>query len=147
MINATIYGGVVVALVQGGLGAVGFLIVGLPAPVFWGTVMAFLSFVPIVGTSLVWLPAAVILFAQGVYLKSLILLAWGALVVSLSDNLLRPILIGGRTQVHTLLLFFGILGGLRFFGFLGLIAGPLVITICLAMIEIYTAAPPSRSRN
>jgi predicted PurR-regulated permease PerM len=147
MIHATIYGGVVVALVQGGLGAVGFLIVGLPAPLFWGTVMAFLSFVPIVGTSLVWFPAVVILFAQGVYLKALILLAWGALVISLSDNLLRPILIGGRTQVHTLLLFFGILGGLRFFGFLGLIAGPLVITICLAMIDIYTAAPRSRSRN
>ena len=147
MIHATIYGGVIVALVQGGLGALGFLILGLPTPVFWGTLMAFLSFVPIVGTSLVWLPAAVILFVQGTYLKALILLAWGAIVVSLSDNLLRPILIGGRTQVHTLLLFFGILGGLKVFGFLGLIAGPLVITICLAMIDIYTTAPLSRSKR
>jgi predicted PurR-regulated permease PerM len=109
--------------------------------------MAFFSFVPIVGTALVWLPAVVILFAQGAYLKGVILLIWGALIVSLSDNFLRPILIGGRTQVHILLLFFGILGGLRVFGFLGLIAGPLVITICLALIDIYTTAPLSRSRR
>jgi predicted PurR-regulated permease PerM len=147
MIHATIYGGVVVALVQGGLGGLGFLIVGLPTPLFWGTLMAFFSFVPIVGTALVWLPAVVILFAQGAYLKGVILLIWGALIVSLSDNFLRPILIGGRTQVHILLLFFGILGGLRVFGFLGLIAGPLVITICLALIDIYTTAPLSRSRR
>jgi len=147
MIHATIYGGIVVALVQGGLGGLGFLIVGLPAPLFWGTVMAFFSFVPIVGTALVWFPAVVILFAQGTYLKGVILLAWGMIIVSLSDNFLRPILIGGRTQVHTLLLFFGILGGLRVFGFLGLIAGPLVITICLALIDIYTTAPLSRSKR
>ena len=147
MIHATIYGGVVVALVQGGLGGLGFLIVGLPTPLFWGTVMAFFSFVPIFGTALVWFPAVVILFAQGTYLKGVILLLWGTLIVSLSDNVLRPILIGGRTQVHILLLFFGILGGLRVFGFLGLIAGPLVITICLALIDIYTSAPRSRSKR
>jgi predicted PurR-regulated permease PerM len=147
MIHATIYGGVVVALVQGGLGGLGFLMVGLPSPLFWGTVMAFLSFVPIVGTALVWFPAVVILFAQGAYLKGVVLLVWGMIIVSLSDNFLRPILIGGRTQVHILLLFFGILGGLRVFGFLGLIAGPLVITICLALIDIYTTAPLSRSKR
>jgi predicted PurR-regulated permease PerM len=141
MIHATIYGGIVVALVQGGLGGLGFWIVGLSSPVFWGAVMAFLSFIPIVGAFLVWVPAAAILFIQGAYLKAVILFVWGAVVVSLSDNFLRPILISGRTQVHTLLLFFGILGGLKVFGFLGFIAGPLVITICLAIIEIYTAAP------
>jgi predicted PurR-regulated permease PerM len=136
-----------VALVQGGLGGLGFLMVGLPAPLFWGTVMTFLAFIPILGAFLVWVPAVVILFAQGAYLKAVILLVWGAIVVSLSDNFLRPILISGRTQVHTLLLFFGILGGLKVFGFLGFIAGPLVITICLAMVDIYTAPPRSRSRN
>jgi predicted PurR-regulated permease PerM len=147
MIHATLYGGIVVALVQGGLGGLGFLMVGLPAPLFWGTVMTFLAFIPILGAFLVWVPAVVILFAQGAYLKAVILLVWGAIVVSLSDNFLRPILISGRTQVHTLLLFFGILGGLKVFGFLGFIAGPLVITICLAMVDIYTAPPRSRSRN
>ena len=147
MIHATIYGGVVVALVQGTLGGLGFLMVGIPTPLFWGTVMAFFSFVPIFGTALVWFPAVVILFAQGTYLKAVILLMWGTLVVSLSDNILRPILIGGRTQVHILLLFFGILGGLRVFGLLGLIAGPLVITICLALIDIYTSVPLLRSKR
>jgi predicted PurR-regulated permease PerM len=147
MIHATLYGGIVVALVQGGLGGLGFLMVGLPSPLFWGTVMTFLAFIPILGAFLVWVPAVVILFAQGAYLKAVILLVWGAIVVSLSDNFLRPILISGRTQVHTLLLFFGILGGLKVFGFLGFIAGPLVITICLAMVDIYTAPPRSRSRN
>ena len=144
MIHATIYGGIVVALVQGGLGGVGFWIVGLPAPLFWGAVMAFLSFIPIVGAFLVWVPAVVMLFAYGAYVKAVILFAWCGLLVSLSDNFLRPIIISGRTQVHTLLLFFGILGGLKVFGFLGFIAGPLVITICLAIIDIYTAAPVRR---
>jgi predicted PurR-regulated permease PerM len=147
MIHATIYGGLVVALVQGGLGGLGFLFVGLPAPLFWGTVMAFLSFIPILGAFLVWIPAVVILFAQGAYLKAVILFVWCTIVVSLSDNFLRPILISGRTQVHTLLLFFGILGGLKVFGFLGFIAGPLVITICLAVIDIYVSAPISRSSS
>jgi len=144
MIHATIYGGIVVALVQGGLGGVGFWIVGLPAPLFWGAVMAFLSFIPIVGAFLVWVPAVIMLFAYGAYVKAVILFAWCGLLVSLSDNFLRPIIISGRTQVHTLLLFFGILGGLKVFGFLGFIAGPLVITICLAIIDIYTAAPVRR---
>jgi predicted PurR-regulated permease PerM len=147
MIHATIYGGIVVALVQGGLGGVGFWIVGLPAPLFWGTAMAFLSFIPIVGAFLVWVPAAIILFIQGAYLKAVVLFVWGAVVVSLSDNFLRPVLISGRTQVHTLLLFFGILGGLKVFGFLGFIAGPLVITICLAIIDIYTTAPVRRGTH
>ncbi len=139
MVQATIYGGIVVALIQGGLGGLGFWVLGLHSPVFWGAMMAFLSFLPIVGPLLVWGPAAVILFVQGSYLKALILLAWGGILVGLSDNFLRPILISGRTQVHTLLLFFGVLGGLKVFGFLGFVAGPLVITICLAMIDIYTS--------
>jgi predicted PurR-regulated permease PerM len=140
MIQATIYGGIVVALIQGGLGGLSFLVLGLPSPIFWGAVMALLSFLPVVGPFLVWFPACVILFAQGYLLKAIVLCIWGATVVSLSDNFLRPILISGRTQVHTLLLFFGVLGGLKVFGFLGFIMGPLVITICLGMLDIYIAA-------
>jgi predicted PurR-regulated permease PerM len=147
MIHATIYGGVVVAVVQGGLGGLGFWIIGLSSPAFWGAVMAFLSFIPVVGAFLVWVPAVILLFAQGAYIKAVILFVWGTVVVSLSDNFLRPILISGRTQVHTLFLFFGILGGLKVFGFLGFIAGPLVITICLAIIDIYTATADSKSRQ
>ena len=141
MIQATIRGGIVVALVQGALGGLGFLVVGLSSPVFWGAAMAFLSFVPVVGAYLVWIPASLILLVQGPWYKGVILLLWGAILISLSDNVLRPILISGRTQIHTLLLFFGILGGLKAFGFVGFIAGPLIITICLAMIDIYTSRP------
>lgn len=144
MIHATIYGGIVVALVQGGFGALGFWVLGLPSPIFWGTVMAFLAFIPLLGPFLVWVPASVILLIQGAYVKAVIMALWGGTLVSLSDNFLRPILISERTRVHTVLLFFGILGGIKVFGFLGVIAGPLVITICLSIIEIYTAAPVRR---
>jgi predicted PurR-regulated permease PerM len=147
MIQATIYGGIVVALVQGGFGALGFLIVGLPSPLFWGTVMALLSFMHIVGPFMVWVPATVLLLIQGAYLKAVILTIWGSTLVSLSDNFLRPIIISGRTQVHPLLVFFSTLGGLAVFGLVGFIAGPLVITICLAIIDIYTAPPARRRRS
>lgn len=141
MIHATIYGGIVVALVQGGMGALGFMIVGLGAPLFWGTVMALLSFMHIVGPFMVWVPATIFLIFQGAYIKAAILGTWGAILVSLSDNFLRPLIISGRTQIHPLLIFFSILGGLHVFGLVGFIAGPLVVTICLAIIDIYTATP------
>jgi len=144
MIQATIYGGIVVALVQGGLGALGFLIVGLASPLFWGMVMALLSFMHIVGPFMVWVPATVFLLIQGAYTKAVILGIWGVTMVSLSDNFLRPIIISGRTQIHPLLIFFSILGGLYIFGLVGFIAGPLVVTICLAIIDIYTASPRRR---
>ena len=147
MIQATIYGGIVVALLQGGFGALGVFIVGLPAPLFWGTIMALLSFMHIVGPFMVWVPATVLLLIQGAYLKALILAIWGATLVSLLDNFLRPIIISGRTQVHPLLIFFSTLGGLAVFGLVGFIAGPLVITICLAIIDIYTAPPMRRTKN
>ena len=146
MIQATIYGGIVVALVQGGFGALGFLIVGLPAALFWGAVMALLSFMHIVGPFMVWVPATVYLIFQGAYVKAVILGMWGSTLVSLSDNFLRPIIISGRTQIHPLLIFFSILGGLYAFGLVGFIAGPLVVTICLAIIDIYTATPRRRRK-
>ncbi len=144
MIHATIYGGIVVALAQGGLGTLGFVIVGLPAALFWGAVMALLSFMHIVGPFMVWVPAVVYLLFQGAYIKAAILGIWGAILVSLSDNFLRPLIISGRTQIHPLLIFFSILGGLYVFGLVGFIAGPLVVTICLAIIDIYTATPRRR---
>jgi predicted PurR-regulated permease PerM len=147
MIQATIYGGIVVALVQGGFGALGFLIVGLPAALFWGAVMALLSFMHIVGPFMVWVPAVVYLLFQGAYAKAVILGIWGSTLVSLSDNFLRPIIISGRTQIHPLLIFFSILGGLYVFGLVGFIAGPLVVTICLAFIDIYTAPPMRRKQK
>jgi predicted PurR-regulated permease PerM len=138
MVHATIYGGILVALLQGFLGGLAFWFLGLPSPVFWGTVMAFLSFLPIVGPFVVWGPVVLYFFFEGTFLKGIVLLAWGGAVVGLSDNFLRPILISKRTKLHTMLLFFGVLGGIKSFGLLGLILGPLVVTICMTILDIYS---------
>jgi len=137
VITATVLGDLVVALLQGFLGGVAFWILGLPSPIFWGAVMAFLSIFPVIGAPIVYIPAAVILLIQGSIWKGLILLVWGSLVVSQIDNFLRPILISGRAKLHTLILFFSILGGIYIFGFLGIIMGPVVAALFLTMIKIY----------
>jgi len=136
-IHATIYGGVAVALAQGLLGALAFWFLGLPSPVIWGVVMFFFSFLPVVGASLIWIPAAIVLIAQGNIWKGIFLLGWGTLVISMVDNIVRPLVIGGRTRLHTLLIFFSILGGVKVFGFVGLIMGPVVLSVALALIEIF----------
>jgi predicted PurR-regulated permease PerM len=137
MIYATIYGGLVVALVQGTLGGVIFWILGFSSPVFWGAVMAFLSFIPIGGTALIWVPTALLLIVFGAFWKGIVLLLLGVFVISMADNFLRPMFISSRTKIHPLLLFFSVLGGIQAFGMIGLIAGPLVVTLCLTLIEIY----------
>lgn len=137
MIHATIYGGLVVALVQGTLGGVIFWILGIASPVFWGAAMAFLSFIPIGGTALIWVPAALLLIVFGTLWKGIILLLLGVFVISMADNFLRPMFISSRTNIHPLLLFFSVLGGIQAFGMIGVIAGPLIVTLCLTLIEIY----------
>ncbi len=138
MIYATIYGGILIAIIQGTLGGLSFWVLGLPSPIFWGAAMALLSFIPIGGTALIWAPAGIILLIGGAVLKGLILLALGVFVISMADNLLRPFFISSRTKIHPLLLFFAVLGGIRAFGLIGLIAGPLIATLFLTMVEIYT---------
>lgn len=137
VISATVVGDLAVAFLQGTLGGLAFWILGLPSPVFWGALMAFLSIFPVVGAPIVYLPASGILFAQNEIVKGIILLLWGTLVVSQIDNFLRPILISGRTKLHTLLLFFSILGGIYVFGFLGIIMGPVIAALFYTMLNIF----------
>jgi predicted PurR-regulated permease PerM len=137
VIEASIYGQVLVAGLQGLLGGVIFWAVGLPSPIFWGSVMAMLSLIPIVGPYLVYLPAGVILIISGSWVRGVIVLILGIIVVSQSDNLLRPMIVSSRTKIPTLLLFFSILGGIKLFGLLGIILGPVVASIILALIEVY----------
>jgi len=137
VITATVFGDLAVALLQGFLGGMAFWILGLPSPVFWGALMAFLSILPVIGAPIVYIPASVILLVQNEYVRGIILLVWGSIVVSQIDNFLRPILISGRTKLHTLVLFFSILGGIYVFGFLGIIMGPIIAAILLAIIRIY----------
>jgi predicted PurR-regulated permease PerM len=137
VIEASIYGGVLVAAVQGILGGIIFWVTGLPSPIFWGTVMAFLSLIPIVGPYLIYIPAAAILMISGSWIRGIIVLALGIAVVSQSDNILRPVIVSSRTKIHTLILFFSILGGLKVFGLLGIILGPVIASVVFAFIEIY----------
>jgi predicted PurR-regulated permease PerM len=138
MVSATIYGGLLVAIVQGILGGLAFWILGLPSPVLWGTAMGFLSLIPIGGTALIWVPTSIILLIQGAFAKGILLLAIGVFVISMMDNFLRPLLVGARTKIHPLLLFFSVLGGIQAFGMIGLVAGPLVATLCITLVEIYS---------
>ncbi|NWG01940.1 MAG: AI-2E family transporter [Syntrophaceae bacterium] len=137
MIYATIYGGILIAMIQGFLGGLTFWALGLPSPIFWGTAMALLSFIPIGGTALVWVPAVILLWIGGAFIKGILLLGVGVLVISMVDNLLRPLFISTRTNIHPLLLFFSVLGGIQAFGLIGLVTGPLIATLFLTLIEIY----------
>ncbi|MBI5493364.1 MAG: AI-2E family transporter [Deltaproteobacteria bacterium] len=137
VISSTIYGGLLVGVVQGVLGGLAFWFLGLSAPILWASVMFLFSFLPSIGTATVWIPAAIYFFITGAYVKGVALVLWGTLVISLIDNLLRPIIVSGRTNLHPLLLFFSILGAVNVFGFIGIIAGPLILSIGQATIEIY----------
>lgn len=136
-VYATIYGTLVVAALQGVLGGLMFAWLGLPAPLLWGVVMALLAVVPVLGAFVVWLPAAVFLAMDGSWGKSLILVIWGAMVVGTIDNLLRPILVGKRLKLHTVLAFISVVGGVLLFGPAGLILGPVVLTITTVLLEIW----------
>ena len=134
---AAIKGTLITALSQGTAGGIGFWILGLSSPVLWGTVMAFFSLIPMVGTAIVWAPASLFLFATGHWIKGLILICWGGLFVAMIDNFLKPMLIESQTKLHPLLIFFSILGGIKVFGLLGIVLGPTVLAVFLTVLEIY----------
>ena len=135
-IHATIFGSLAVAAVQGILGGLMFWILGLPAPVAWGAVMAVLATIPVAGTFLVWGPASVYLAAVGEWGKAAALVGWGAIAIGLIDNLLYPMLVGQRLRFHPLPVFFSIVGGLAVFGAAGLVLGPIVLSATAALIEL-----------
>ena len=135
--SASVKGSLLTALAQGVAGGVGFAAVGLPSAALWGSVMAFFSLIPMVGTAIIWVPASIYLIVAGHWIKGLILIGWGSLLVGMVDNLLKPILITSQTRMHPLLIFFSILGGLKAFGFLGIIIGPTILAIFLTVLEIY----------
>lgn len=135
-ITASLYGGLAVAIAQGTLLGLAFWVLGLPSPVLWGMVTAFCSLIPLVGTSLVWLPASIILILVGHPVKGLILLAWGAGVVSTVDNIIRPLVISKQVSFHPLYVFFALLGGVQAFGFIGLFVGPAVLALAQSLFSL-----------
>jgi predicted PurR-regulated permease PerM len=145
-IKATLWGTVIVAFAQGTLGGIGFLIFGLPQPAFWGTVMIPASVIPVIGSTIIWGPAAVYLLFTGHVMKGVGLIIWGGVVVSIIDNVLKPILVKGSSETPSIFILFSILGGLTYFGMIGFILGPLILSFLLSLLRIYQKtilAPPA----
>jgi predicted PurR-regulated permease PerM len=132
--RAIVIGTSMAALLQGIMVGVGFTIAGLPSPVVFAVLATLLSMLPVGGAAFVWAPAVIWLFFDGRWGFAIFLLAWGLLLSGL-DNVLRPLLISGRARISALAVFIGVLGGIPAFGPIGLIAGPVVLSLALALIE------------
>jgi predicted PurR-regulated permease PerM len=146
-IYAVVFGTVVAAAAQGTLGFAIFWVLGLPNPIFWGLVMGLLAIVPVLGAFVVWVPAAIYLALIGDWGKAAILVAWGGVVIGGIDNILHPVLAGGRLRLHTIPTFIAIVGGLALFGASGLILGPLFVVLTLALLEIWRERADAAEAN
>lgn len=135
--RATVKGNLVVAMVQGALGGIIFWILGIPAALLWGVVMAVLSLIPAIGAGLIWLPAAIYLYAIGAWVSATVLLLYGVLIIGLADNILRPILVGRDTKLPDWLVLLSTLGGLAMFGINGFVVGPLIAVLFIAFWQIF----------
>ena len=136
--RATIKGNLVVAMVQGALGGLIFLILGIPTPVLWGVAMAIVSLIPAVGAGLVWVPFAIYLFIIGNVTSGLVLVIYGVAVIGIADNVLRPILVGRDTKLPDWLVLLSTLGGLVMFGINGFVMGPLVAAVFIVFWQIFS---------
>ena len=135
-LSAVVLGSVLTAAAQGLLGGLAYWALGVPFSALLAGATAFLSLLPY-GGPLVWVGVAIWLAATGDVVRAAIMAGWGALAISSADNIIRPLVIGGRTQIPTVFLFFGILGGLQAYGFLGMFLGPAVIAILVAFARIF----------
>src|SRR5215217_5132821 len=137
VVSASVYGVVTIAALQGLLGGLAFWVLGIPSPVLWAVLMAFVCMIPIAGSFLVWLPLSIYLMLSGHWTKAVVLIVWGALVISTIDNFLRPKLVGNQTRLHELFVFFSVLGGISVFGLLGIVLGPVVLAITLGLLQTF----------
>ena len=135
--RATVKGNLLVALVQGMLGGLIFWILGLPAALLWGVVMTVLSLIPAVGAGLVWLPAAIYLYAVGEWISATVLIAYGVVVIGLADNILRPLLVGRDTKLPDWMVLLSTLGGIAMAGINGFVVGPLIAVLFVAFWQIF----------
>jgi predicted PurR-regulated permease PerM len=135
LVVASVGAGLVVAAAQGLIGGVAFWLLGLGAPVVWGVVMAFCSLLPVVGATLVWVPAAIWLLLSGDIGRGVAMLLVGTFGISMADNVLRPLLLSGKTSVSGFVVFFGLLGGAAAFGLIGLVIGPIILVTTTRLFE------------
>jgi len=135
-IVSTVFGGVVIAIIQGFLGGSAYYVLGIEAPVMWGFAMSIMSFVPLLGTFAIWGPTSAYMVIQGNYMQGAGLFLFGVLVISSVDNILKPLIIGSRTKMPTVIILFSVLGGIKLFGMIGLIMGPLITALFMSVFEI-----------
>jgi predicted PurR-regulated permease PerM len=140
-IHGGVFGIVVIALIQGTLCGGMFWILGIPSAALWGMVTVLTSVLPLVGAAGVWVPGVIYLIANGRWPAAIVLGVWGAIVISGSDNFLRPRLVGGRVGLSELVMFFALLGGLRLFGVLGIVLGPVLFAIAASIVDVLSARP------
>jgi predicted PurR-regulated permease PerM len=133
---ANVHGSLAVAVAQGSLTGLAFWVLGVPSPILWGLITGVASLVPVVGSAMVWVPACIVLVAEGHWAKALFLLGWGVAVVGQVDALVRPYVMSKQVKVHTLLLFFALLGGVEAFGIMGLFIGPVVLSVTIAVFAL-----------
>jgi predicted PurR-regulated permease PerM len=145
-ITANIYGVFAVSIAQGTLGAFGYWIAGLPNVMLWSVLTALLSMIPLAGALVVWGSGVVYLAATARWAKAIFLLAYGTGVISLADNIVRPLVLSGRVKLNTLLIFFSLLGGVKAFGIVGLFVGPIVVSLTLALVKMLAEENARRIR-
>ena len=135
--QGVLYGQVMTAVIQGSVATLGLIMFGVGNWVFWGAIMLILAFLPVFGTALIWVPAAVDKLLAGETFEGIGLLLYGILIVTNIDNLVRPKLISERSHVHPVLVMVGVLGGLKMVGFSGMLVGPLILALLVALIQFW----------
>lgn len=135
--NAVVYGQLLAALAQGLLGGIGFAIFGIPNAVFWGFIMALTSFFPVVGTPLVFVPAGILQISAGNYVSGIGILVYGFVLVANIDNVIKPMIISDKSRLNPALILISVIGGIKAFGFIGFIIGPMVIALLIAFLEVF----------
>jgi predicted PurR-regulated permease PerM len=133
---ANFYGGVAVGVLQGTLTGLTFWALGLDSPVLWGVVTGLFSLVPMVGSATVWVPASIVLLLTGHFAKGILLLIIGTAIIGTVDNFVRPLIVGKSVHLHTVFVFFALLGGLRLFGVSGLFVGPVILSVTAALLAM-----------
>jgi predicted PurR-regulated permease PerM len=145
LIFASVTSSLVAAALHGLLGGIAFAVTGVKAPIFWGVMMGFFSFVPVVGSGLIWVPMVISLFAEGWWGRAIVLILLCSIIVGMVDNLVRPLFMSGQAAMSGLVIFISVLGGISVFGLLGLVMGPIVVVAAASLLDLY--APPAEIGN
>jgi predicted PurR-regulated permease PerM len=138
LVVASVGVGLLVAAIQGTIGGVAYWLLGIEAAALWGVAMAICALIPLLGTALVWVPTALWLFFSGQAGKGVILILVGVVIIGLVDNIVRPLLLSGRTSASGLVIFLGLLGGVTAFGFIGLVLGPIILVTASNLVTVFT---------